>query len=152
MQRPLPVSSATHDQKSALSASQGPSSVHALSLLKDRTLALYPGVPNLRQSPAHNICALVTGLSQACIACSIAVAVSQGAVKELLACCHEAVRQDGSCQASLPDLAVPAARALTAVLGSDSARDEFAEQEGATALQRLLEASEGLPSTQMASI
>ncbi len=67
-----------------------------------------------------------------------AVAVSQGAVKELLACCNKALGPP-----LLPDLAVPAARALTAVLASDGARDEFAEQDGHIALTALLEALEG---------
>lgn len=73
----------------------------------------------------------------------LAVAVSQGAVKELLACCAEALHQNASCQASLPDLTASAGRALTAVLASDGARDEFAEQDGSTALTALLGLSEG---------
>ena len=76
--------------------------------------------------------------------CPLAVAVSQGAVKELLACCREALCQDASSQPLAPDLAKPAAQALTAVLASDSARDEFAEQDGSTALTAVLKASEGV--------
>lgn len=70
-----------------------------------------------------------------------AVAVSRGAVKELLACCQAAA----GCPElpGLPEYAVPAARALTAVLASEIARDEFAEQEGATLLKALLEKAEG---------
>ena len=66
------------------------------------------------------------------------VAVSKGAVKELLACCNKALGPP-----LLPDLALPAACALTTVLASDGARDEFVEQDGPTALTALLEASEG---------
>ena len=66
---------------------------------------------------------------------ALAVAVSQGAVKELLACCKAAV--------SDAHLAAPAARALTAVLASDGARDEFAEQNGSMALKLLLDKSQG---------
>ncbi len=72
------------------------------------------------------------------VQCLLAVAISQGAVKELLACWHQALGPP-----LLPDLAVPAACALTAVLASDGARDEFVEQDGPTALTALLEALEG---------
>ena len=66
---------------------------------------------------------------------ALAVAVSQGAVKELLACCKAAV--------SDAHLTAPAARALTVVLASDGARDEFAEQNGSMALKLLLDKSQG---------
>ena len=65
-------------------------------------------------------------------------------MKELLACCREALHQNASSQSLLPDVAMPAAQALTAVLASDSARDEFAEQDGSTALKALLKVSDGI--------
>lgn len=114
---------------------------NAPTLLKPQDWAHYQalrcGRHSDRQSPGTTgVCSSHSLKAQAL--CMFAVAASQGAVKELLACCREA-----SSQPSPPDLATRATQALTAVLASDSARDEFAEQDGSTALTALLEVSKG---------
>ena len=72
-----------------------------------------------------------------------AVTVKKGAVKQLLACCQAAAGRD----ARQSELAALATCVLTLVLGLDTARDEFAEQNGAHILRLLLEKSEGKPSS-----
>lgn len=67
------------------------------------------------------------------------MAVKEGAVKQLLACCQAAAGRD----AQQCELAASAPCVLTLVLGTDAARDEFAEQNGAHILRLLLEKSEG---------
>jgi hypothetical protein len=97
------------------------------------TFALQQAIPSCKALCNHAL------LTNVCMAS--AVAVSRGAVTELLACCQAAASSPEL--PSLPEYAVPAARALTAVLASEIARDEFAEQEGPTVLKALLEKAEG---------
>lgn len=71
------------------------------------------------------------------------MALSKGAVQELLLCCKGSASSAQEHQ--LREHALLAVRALTSVLATQDARDQFLKQDGITVMRALLEESSGQP-------